>query len=87
MVAIQELDTSTKERWIKGLMADYPQIDRMMAESAVELYLENPEYVDKLARGEEKVEPATKRNENYSYEGVFLEQAAANQENNVAIEQ
>lgn len=74
----------SKEQWIRGLMADYPMIDRMMAESAVELYLEDPEYVDELAEGKAEIPVASERNTTYTYTGVTVEDPF---ENNLVIEQ
>ena len=64
----------TKERWVLALMKDYPLIDRMMAEAAVDMYLENPEYVEKLVSGEEKPPPPVERNTEFTYQGVSVDE-------------
>lgn len=89
------MDTAIKERWVKQLMEDYPTIDRMMAESAVDLYIEDPEYVNKLAEGKEEVPPPQERNVTFTYSGVSVEDAPSGSnavtvedgENNIPIEQ
>ena len=80
------METAVKERWVKQLMEDYPMIDRMMAESAVEMYLEDPEYVNRLAEGKEEVPPPEERNVTYTYGGVSVEDAPSSPSSSVTVE-
>lgn len=39
---ILAIDDNTRENWITQILADYPKLDRNMAESCLDYYLQDP---------------------------------------------
>ena len=68
-----ELDETTKKRWIKQMREDFPETDRLMCELLIGKWCEDPEYFDKLKRGEITLPPPVERNTQYCYKGVSVE--------------
>ena len=68
-----ELDDVTKERWIKQMKEDFPHADNLMCELVISQWCADPDYFDKLKRGEETLPPPIERNTEYSYNGITVE--------------
>lgn len=67
------VDEVTKERWITQMMAGYPLVDRLMCELCLDKWAEDPEYFEKVERGEIVVPPTIERNKEYVYKGVTID--------------
>ena len=63
----------TRERWIKQMMDDYPQIDRLMADMVISQWCDDPDYFDKVKRGEIVIPPPIERNTNYVLKSVTID--------------
>jgi hypothetical protein len=68
-----QLDDVTKERWIKQMQEDYPQVDRLMCEMLISKWCEDSDWFDKVERGEIVIPKKTERNTEYCYKGVNVE--------------
>jgi hypothetical protein len=68
-----EIDEVTRERWIKQMMADFPLVDRIMCEAAICQWAADPEFYDKVERGDIKIPPPIERNTEYVYKGVTVD--------------
>lgn len=67
------IDEVTKERWISQMMKDFPAVDRLMCELCIDKWVEDPEYFDKVERGEILVPKPIERNTEYVYKGVTID--------------
>jgi len=68
-----KIDKKTRELWITQLMRDYPRCDRTMCEVTVDGYLYDPDYINGIAEGTIQPPPKEPRNENYTYEGITVQ--------------
>ena len=67
------LDERVKERWIKQMMTDYPEVDQLMCSVLINQWCADPEYFDKLHRGELDIPKPLERNTEYCYKGVTVD--------------
>lgn len=67
------VDEITKERWIKQMMEDFPLVDRLMCETVIAQWAADPEFFDKVERGDIKLPEPVERNTEYIYKGVTVD--------------